>query len=103
VQDLPTLADGLSGPVEEGSVTIPMIEEFVDDFILVSEEEIARSIAFAWFVYHERIEGSAAVGLAPVITGKVKERSSVVIITGGNIQPEVHEKIVARYAGETWD
>ena len=37
VQDLPTLADGLSGAVEEGSVTIPMIEEFVDDFLVVSE------------------------------------------------------------------
>ncbi len=102
VQDLPTLADGLSGAVEEGSVTIPMIEEFVDDFVLVSEEEIAQAIAFAWTVYHEKIEGSAGVGLAAVITGKIKERSSVVIITGGNIQPEVHNEIVARYAGEKW-
>ena len=102
VQDLPTLADGLSGPVEEGSVTIPMIEEYVDDFILVSEEEIEQAIAFAWFVYHEKIEGSAAVGLAAVITGKVKERPSVVIISGGNIQPEVHEQIAERYAGEQW-
>ena len=103
VQDLPTLADGLSGAVEEGSVTIPMIEEFVADFLLVSEEEIARAIAFAWAVCHEKIEGSAAVGLAAVLAGKVKERPSVVIISGGNIQPEVHAEIVARYAREQWD
>ena len=103
IQDLPTLADGLSGAVEEGSVTIPMIEEFVDDFILVSEEEIGRAIAFAWFNYHEKIEGSAATGLAAAIAGKVKERPSVLIITGGNIQPEVHEQIIGRYAGEKWD
>ncbi len=80
VQDLPTLADGLSGAVEEGSVTIPMIEEYVDDFLVVSEEEIARAMAFAWAVYHEKIEGSAAVGLAAVLAGKIKERPSVVII-----------------------
>jgi threonine dehydratase len=102
VQDDPTLADGLSGAVEAGSVTIPMMAECVDDFLLVSEEELARAMAFAWYVYHERIEGSAAAGLAATLAGKVKERPSVVIITGGNVQPEVHEKIVARYAGERW-
>jgi threonine dehydratase len=103
IQDLPTLADGLSGAVEEGSVTIPMIEEYVDDFLVVSEDEIARAIAFAWDVYHEKIEGSAAVGLAAVITGKINGRPSVVIISGGNVQPEVHENIVKRFAGTRWN
>jgi threonine dehydratase len=103
LQDLPTLADGLSGAVEEGSVTIPMIQSYVDDFMLVSEEEIARAMAFAWYVYHEKIEGSAAVGLAAALEGKVKGRPSLVIISGGNVQPEVHARIVARYAGEPWD
>jgi threonine dehydratase len=103
LQDMPTLADGLSGAVEEGSVTIPMIQSYVDDFMLVSEEEIARAMAFAWYVYHEKIEGSAAVGLAAALEGKVKGRPSLVIISGGNVQPEVHARIVARYAGEPWD
>ena len=103
VQDLPTLADGLSGPVEQGSVTIPMLERYVDDFLTVSEEQIERAIAFAWYVYHEKIEGSAAVGLAAVLDGRIKERPSVLILTGGNIQPEMHQAIVRRYAGEQWD
>lgn len=103
VQDLPTLADGLSGAVEDGSVTIPMIEQYVDDFLLVKEDEIQRAMAFAWYVYHEKIEGSAAVGLAAILEGKVKERQSVLIISGGNVQPEVHAKIVAGYEGATWD
>jgi threonine dehydratase len=80
-----------------------MIEEYVDDFFVVSEEEISRAMAFAWAIYHEKIEGSGAVGLAAVLTGKIKERPSVVIISGGNVQPEVHEKIVARFAGEQWN
>jgi threonine dehydratase len=103
VQDLPTLADGLSGPVEQGSVTIPMLERYVDDFLTVSEEQIERAIAFAWYVYHEKIEGSAAVGLAAALDGRIKERPSVLILTGGNIQPEMHQAIVRRYAGEQWD
>ena len=103
VEDLPTLADGLSGAVEEGSVTIPMIEKYVDDFLVVSEEQIARAMAFAWYVYHEKIEGSAAVGLAAILSKKEMEHPSVVIITGGNVQPEVHEMIIARYAKEQWN
>ncbi|HEX8992920.1 MAG TPA: pyridoxal-phosphate dependent enzyme [Anaerolineales bacterium] len=103
VQDLPTLADGLSGAVENGSVTIPMMERFVDDFLIVSEKEIAEAIAFAWYAYQEIIEGSAAVALAAVLGGKVRERPSVLILTGGNIQPEVHDGIVRRYAGAVWE
>lgn len=103
VQDLPTLADGLSGAVETDSVTIPMIRNCVDDFILVSEQEIARAVAFAWYVYHEKIEGSGAVGLAAILAGKVKERPALVVVTGGNIQPEVHARLVAQFGGETWD
>jgi len=103
IQDLPTLADGLSGAVEDGSVTIPMIQQYVDDFLTVTEDEISRAIAFAWYAYHEKIEGSAAVALAAILEGRVSHGPSVLILTGGNIQPEVHAEIVARYAGEQWD
>jgi threonine dehydratase len=103
VQDLPTLADGLSGAVEQGSVTIPIMQRTVDDFLIVSDEEIERAIAFAWYAYGEKIEGSAAVALAAVLVNKVVERPSVIILTGGNIQPEVHRWIIEKYAGERWD
>ncbi len=102
VQDLPTLADGLSGAVEQGSVTIPIIQRTLDDFLIVSEEQIERAIAFAWYAYHEKIEGSAAVALAAALDGKVTKRPSVLILTGGNIQPEVHRGIIEKYAGERW-
>ncbi|MDI6768319.1 MAG: pyridoxal-phosphate dependent enzyme [Anaerolineales bacterium] len=97
IPDLPTLADGLSGRIEDDSLTIPMLKQFADDIILVSEEEIAQAIAFAWHKYHQRIEGSAAVSLAPILSGKVKP-PAVVVISGGNIQPEVHAAICRRYA-----
>ncbi len=102
VQDLPTLADGLSGAVEADSVTIPMMQQYVDDIVTVSEDEIARAVAFAWYVYHEKIEGSAAVGLAAVLGRKIEAQPSVLVLTGGNIQPEVHEQILEQYAGEQW-
>jgi threonine dehydratase len=66
----------------------------VDEFILVSEGDIVQSIAFAWKQYHERIEGSAAVTLAAVMTGKMTARPAVLVISGGNIQPEVFNQIL---------
>jgi threonine dehydratase len=94
IEDQPTLADGLAGPVEPNSLTIPIVRQLVDEFVLVSEEEIAQAIAFAWNEYGERIEGSAAAGLAAVLFNKITSKPAVVIVTGGNIQPEVHARIV---------
>jgi threonine dehydratase len=93
--ELPSLADGLAGPVEPGSITIPMIQGMVKDFVLVGETDIARAIAYSWKNYHERIEGSAAAALAAILTNRVTQRPAVVLISGGNIQPELHRKIVS--------
>ena len=97
VEDLPTIADGLSGPIQSGSITIPLDRHYVDDFILVEENEIEMAIAFAWWQYGEKIEGSAATALAAVLSGKVTNRPAVLIISGGNIQDEKFQEIISRY------
>jgi threonine dehydratase len=94
VVELPSLADGLAGPVEVGSVTIPMVMNFVNDIVLVSEDEIRNAIKYAWNVYHECIEGSAAVPLAAVLSGRVTTRPALVVLTGGNISPVEHAQIL---------
>lgn len=97
VEDLPTLADGLAGAVEAGSITIPLIKKYVDEIILVSEEEVAEAVAFAWSEYGEKIEGSGAVGLAAILSGKATLQPTVIVVSGGNIQPEIHSEILSRY------
>ena len=94
VEELPSIADGLAGPVEEGSVTIPIVKNYVTNFILVSEIEIRRAIKYAWITYHERIEGSAAAALAAVLSGRVTDKPALVVLTGGNITPEEHAQIL---------
>jgi len=100
VQDLPSLADGLTGAIESASVTIPMMRRYVDDIILVSEEEIARAVAYAWYAHGETIEGSGAVVLAALLDGMV-QKPAVAIISGGNIQPDIHKEIRDRYGAES--
>jgi threonine dehydratase len=94
VIELPSLADGLAGPVEDGSVSVPMVKNYVNDFILVTEIEIRKAIKYAWNMYHECIEGSAAVTLAAVLSGRISTRPALVILTGGNINPLEHTQIL---------
>ncbi len=93
VRESESLADGLAGEIDHESITIPLMKEYVGEMLLVSEAEIATAIRYAWEEYHERIEGSAAVSLAACLAGKISERPIVVIITGGNIDPEVFAKL----------
>ena len=103
IRDLPSIADGLTGEVEQDSVTIPLVKDMVDEIVLVSEDEIARAMAFAWDVYGEKLEGSGAVGLAAVLSNNVEIRPALVVVSGGNVGPETHADIVARFAGEEWN
>lgn len=89
-----TLADGLTGAVESGSLTIPLVRQYIDKFVLVREAALARAVAFAWSEYGQMIEGSAAVSLAVVMEGLVA-LPALVVISGGNIDPQLHAKIVA--------
>jgi threonine dehydratase len=102
IEDLPTLADGLAGAVESDSVTIPLMRELVDDLVLVSEQQTAQAVAFAWREYGQIIEGAAAAALAACLSGKVSARPAVTVMTGGNIQPEVHSGLLEQYPENPW-
>jgi threonine dehydratase len=89
-----SIAEGLAGEIDHDSITIPLIKKYVDEIILVSEEEIKEAIRYAWKTYGEMIEGSAAVGLAARLAGKIQSHPALTVITGGNIQPELFHSII---------
>jgi len=96
VVETESIADGLSGAVEEGSITIPLVRQLADEIILVTESEIEQAIKWCWNTYHEKIEGSAAAALAAALRSQQLETKKVVVISGGNIQPEVFQRIISR-------
>lgn len=97
IQERPSLADGLAGPVEEGSFTIPIVRKYVDEILLITEEAIEAAIAWGWFELGEIIEGSAAVTLAAIHEYPNLSKPVIAVISGGNIQPEVHQQIISKY------
>ena len=91
-----TLSDGSAGGVEEDSITFNMCKEFIDDYCLVTEEEIALQIKNTLNKDKILIEGSAAVAIASAIKMKsyFKEKNVAIIICGGNIGSDTLNKIL---------
>ncbi len=64
IETSPTLSDGTAGGIEPGSITFPLCRDLVDEWILVSEAEIADAMCLAIDTEHTLIEGAAGVALA---------------------------------------
>ncbi|KAB2849842.1 MAG: threonine/serine dehydratase [Hyphomicrobiaceae bacterium] len=84
---LPTLSDGTAGGVEADSMTFPLVRDLVDDFVTVTEEEIASAMRRCLEVHHMLIEGSAGVALAAFEKQAAHWRGKhvVIVLCGANI------------------
>jgi threonine dehydratase len=84
----PTIADGLAGGLgEHNHYTFPLVQKYIDETVLVSEEEIADAMAFALNEHRLVVEGAGAVGMAAILSGKVKKYGQhvAVVISGSNV------------------
>ncbi|TPK69541.1 hydroxyectoine utilization dehydratase EutB [Mesorhizobium sp. B2-4-19] len=96
VKELPTLADSLGGGIGlDNRLTFAMCRDLLDDVVLLSEDEIAAGIRHAYAQEREIVEGAGAVGIAALISGKVKPSGAVIaLLSGRNIDMDAHRKIV---------
>ena len=80
-----TIADGLR--TQLGPNTYKVVREYVDDIILVSEEEIVDAMQFLWERMKLVIEPSGAVSLAGVLSEQIeiKNKRIGIMVSGGNI------------------
>lgn len=96
MQEEPTIADALAGGIYlDNRHTFRLVQEFVDETLLVSEEEIAAAMAFALEQHHLVVEGGGAVGIAALLHRQVTVgRNVVVIISGSNVNVSLLAKII---------
>jgi threonine dehydratase len=102
--ETPTLADALAGGLnQDNRYTLPMVQEFVDETVLVSEEEIANGIAFCVRKHQMVVEGGGVVGVSALLSGKVSNLGEhvVVVISGGNLSMDVLSKLLAEPRPDT--
>lgn len=80
-----TIADGLRTSL--GSITFPVILQFVSDIVTVREQSIIDAMRFIWERMKIVIEPSSAVPVAAIMENKipVKGKRIGVIISGGNV------------------
>lgn len=91
-----TLSDGTSGGIEENSVTFELCRNYVDHWLLVEEEHIAKAIYFMLSHHHMMIEGAAGVSLGAFMTNmdRFAGQKTVIIACGANISMEKLKKII---------
>jgi threonine dehydratase len=101
VEELPTLADSLGGGIGlDNRHTYAMVHALVDDVILVDESEIAEAIRHAYLEERQIIEGGGAVGIAALLQaprpGTLRPwGTTILLLSGGNIDMALHRRIVA--------
>jgi threonine dehydratase len=83
----PTLADGLAGNLEQGSITVELAQRHVDLFVTVTEAELAEAIRFLDAEHGLVAEGAGAAAVAAVLAGKLEPRGGplVCVVSGRNI------------------
>jgi threonine dehydratase len=90
-----TLADGLAGNIEPGSVTFDLVREHVDDVVAVDEGEIAAAMRFLAREHGLVVEGSGAAAVAAVLAGAVERRGTVVaVVSGRNVADDVLTRVL---------
>lgn len=96
VEETASLADSLGGGIGLGNrVTFPLCRDLLDDVILLTEAEIAEGIRHLGRAGHV-VEGAGAVGTAAQLAGKfVPAGPTVTILSGANIDPALHARVMA--------
>jgi threo-3-hydroxy-L-aspartate ammonia-lyase len=81
-----TIADGARTP-SLGKVTFPLIRQYVDDIVTVSESEIIRAMFYLWERLKIVVEPTGALATAAILENTVNVSGLRVgaIISGGNV------------------
>jgi len=98
VEAQPTIADGLAVK-RAGDRTAEIVSRYVDQIVTVTEGEIASAILKMLEIEKTVVEGGGAAGLAALLFNKVEgleDKNVAIIISGGNIDPNLLMKIIER-------
>ena len=85
----PTLADGLAGNLEPGTMTFALVQREFAEVVVVSEDDLRSALRGMAAEEHVIVEGAAAVAIAAVLARRGRFAGpAVALVTGANIDVE---------------
>jgi threonine dehydratase len=97
-----TIADGIAVK-RPGALTLPLLRQWVDDVVVVTEEETAEAMVILLEKAKLVVEGAGAVGVAALSGGHVApaaEGTTVVVLSGGNVDAGLLHQVARRHETE---
>jgi threonine dehydratase len=90
----PTLCDALQTPFVS-PITLGILHARGAIGLSVTEGEVIDAVRFAWTEHRLVVEPGGAVALAALLAGKLTaEEGTVAVLSGGNVDPALHQRLV---------
>jgi threonine dehydratase len=100
-----TIADGIAVK-RPGKLTLELVREWVDDVVVVAEDDVAEAMVMLMEKAKLVVEGAGAVGVAALLAGATQaatDGATIVVLSGGNVDAGLlatvarrHETLVGR-------
>lgn len=92
-----SLCDGLLSPMP-GDLTFPINRELVAGGLVVSDDEVAEAVAFAFRELKLVVEPSGAAALAALLSGRgnIRDKTVVAVLTGGSVDAGLFSQLIGR-------
>jgi threonine dehydratase len=97
-----TIADGIAVK-RPGKLTLPLVREWVDELLVVPEDDVAEAMIFLLERAKLVVEGAGAVGVAALLAGVVSgaERGvTVAVLSGGNVDAGLLAQLARRHESQ---
>lgn len=94
---LETLAEALSGDIQTGAITVPVVKALVSQIVTVTEAQIAAAMRWLLDVQGWLVEGGGAAGVAAALHGLLPadEHPAVIVVSGGNVDGATVRRVLA--------
>lgn len=92
-----TIADGIAVR-RVGELTLPLVQQYVDEIVTVSETELAHAIVLLLENEKTVVEGAAATTLAALLSRPLQltGKTVVLVLSGGNIDMNVIARVIEK-------
>jgi threonine dehydratase len=103
VAEKDSLGDSLLGGIGlDNQYTLPMVEKYADEHLLISEEEIKDGMFYIFQKHRLIAEGAAAVGIGALLNQKMNVRGKkvVTVLSGSTINSDEYVRIIEERLAE---